>query len=86
ALLGCTPYHMLLRKIRKFMPPEVKIVTQGDIVAKSLENYLERHPEMSARISRGGSVRYLTTESAAKFSEMGSLFLSKNIEASSVTL
>ncbi|MDE6514333.1 MAG: glutamate racemase, partial [Muribaculaceae bacterium] len=85
ALLGCTHYPLLLRKIRKFMPPEVKIVTQGDIVAKSLENYLERHPEMSARISRGGSVRYLTTESAAKFSEMGSLFLSKNIEASSVT-
>ncbi|MDE7335758.1 MAG: glutamate racemase [Muribaculaceae bacterium] len=36
ALLGCTPYHMLLRKIRKFMPPEVKINTQGDIVDKSL--------------------------------------------------
>ena len=86
ALLGCTHYPLLLRKIRKHMPPEVKIVTQGDIVAQSLENYLERHPEMSRRISRGGSVSYLTTESAAKFSEMGSLFLSKNIEAKSITL
>ncbi len=86
ALLGCTHYPLLLRKIQKYMPPEVKIVTQGDIVARSLENYLGRHPEMAARISRGGSVRYLTTESATKFSEMGSLFLSKNIEAKSITL
>lgn len=85
-LLGCTHYPLLLRKIRKHMPPQVKIVTQGDIVARSLQNYLERHPEMAARVSRNGSVEYLTTESAAKFSEMGSLFLSKPINAKSITL
>lgn len=85
-LLGCTHYPLLLRKIRRFMPREVKIVTQGDIVARSLANYLQRHPEIAARVSRGGSVSYLTTESAEKFSEMGSLFLSKDIKAQSITL
>lgn len=86
ALLGCTHYPLLLRKIRKHMPPEVSIVTQGDIVARSLADYLRRHPEMDARVSRGASVRYLTTESADKFSEMGSLFLAKPIKAQSITL
>jgi len=85
-LLGCTHYPLLLRKIRKHMPPQVKIVTQGDIVARSLQNYLERHPEMAARVSRHGTAEYLTTESAEKFSEMGSLFLSKDINAKSITL
>lgn len=86
ALLGCTHYPLLLRKIRKHMPPEVQIVTQGDIVARSLQDYLRRHPEMDARVSRGGSVTYLTTENAEKFSETGSLFLAKDIEAKSISL
>lgn len=85
-LLGCTHYPLLLQKILKHMPGNIRIVTQGEIVARSLRDYLRRHPEMDARISRGGSVRYLTTESAEKFSEMGSLFLSKNIQAQSITL
>ncbi|MDE6535034.1 MAG: glutamate racemase [Muribaculaceae bacterium] len=86
ALLGCTHYPLLIRKIQKAVPREVLVITQGDIVARSLKDYLNRHPEMDAKISRGGSCRYLTTESAAKFSEMGSLFLSKHIEAESITL
>lgn len=85
-LLACTHYPLLLRKIRKHTPPNVSIVTQGDIVARSLQDYLERHPEMAARVSRNGTVRYLTTESAEKFSEMGSLFLAKDIKAQSITL
>ena len=86
ALLGCTHYPLLIRKIRKAVPTDVKVITQGDIVARSLRDYLERHPEMDAKVSRGGSCRYLTTESASKFSEMGSLFLSKHIDAESITL
>lgn len=86
ALLGCTHYPLLIRKIRKAVPQDVKVITQGDIVARSLRDYLERHPEMDAKVSRGGSCRYLTTESASKFSEMGSLFLSKHIDAESITL
>lgn len=86
ALLGCTHYPLLIRKIQKAVPREVSVITQGDIVARSLRDYLERHPEMDSKISRGASCRYLTTESAAKFSEMGSLFLSKHIEAESITL
>lgn len=86
ALLGCTHYPLLIRKIQKAVPREVRVITQGDIVARSLKDYLNRHPEMDAKISRGASCRYLTTESAAKFSEMGSLFLSKHIDAESITL
>ncbi len=85
-LLGCTHYPLLLRKIRKYMPPEVSIVTQGNIVANSLKDYLRRHPEIDARVSKGGNTEYLTTESAEKFSEMGSLFLSYTIQAQSITL
>ncbi len=85
-LLGCTHYPMLIRKIREYMPPQVSILTQGDIVARSLKDYLLRHPEMAAKVSRGGSVTYLTTESADKFAETGSLFLQHEIQARSISL
>lgn len=86
AVLGCTHYPLLLRKIRAYMPEGVKVVGQGGIVASSLRRYLERHPEMETRISRGASCSYMTTESASKFSETGSLFLSREIEAESISL
>ncbi len=85
-LLGCTHYPLLLNKIREFMPEGVKIVTQGSIVANSLKDYLRRHPEMEQRVSKHGSIKYLTTENADKFSEMGSVFLSQQIQAQSICL
>lgn len=85
-LLGCTHYPMLYHKICQYMPENITIVTQGKIVADSLKDYLTRHPEINSLISKRGSVEYLTTESAEKFSETGSIFLSNPIKAHKITL
>ncbi len=53
-ILGCTHYPILYPKIREAMPSDVNIVCQGDIVARSLVDYLRRHPEIDARITRHG--------------------------------
>lgn len=80
-ILGCTHYPLLERKIRQYMPQDVNIVFQGDIIADSLADYLVRHPEMESRLSTGGDCCYLTTESPAKFSQMASVFLEKDVLA-----
>lgn len=85
-ILGCTHYPLLYDKIRRYVPQSAKVVRQGDIVADSLADYLRRHPEMDARCSKGGTCHYLTTESPEKFSEMATIFLSKPIEASHISL
>lgn len=74
-ILGCTHYPLLLPKILKYTPQGVRIVPQGDYVADSLKSYLNRHPEMERKCTRGGSVHYLTTESADKFRESAQIFL-----------
>ena len=86
AILGCTHYPLLLGKIRRYMPPGVHIVTQGELVADSLKDYLRRHPEMDARCTRGGSCRYYTTEAEEKFAESASAFLSRAVEAQRILL
>lgn len=74
-ILGCTHYPLLLDKIRQFLPSSVIPYPQGEQVAISLSDYLHRHPEMDARLTKGSSCRFLTTEAAGKFSEAASLFL-----------
>jgi glutamate racemase len=83
-ILGCTHYPLLLESIRKYLPPHIQILDQGTIVSEKLMDYLARHSEIEGRISRGGSVRYLTTESAAIFEEKAGLFLDRPLRAEQV--
>jgi glutamate racemase len=78
-LLGCTHYPMLADKIRQFLPEHITLFPQGQQVAERLENYLLRHPETDRRLTKGGTCRFLTTESVAKFSETASRFLKQPV-------
>ena len=86
-ILGCTHYPLLMKKIRQFTPSHIRIVPQGEYVASSLQDYLKRHPEMDIRCTKGGTCRFLTTESTAKFEESASIFLRQDkMEVKSITL
>lgn len=85
-ILGCTHYPLLMEKINKYCPDNVKIVPQGHYIAKSLQDYLIRHPEMSARLTQNGTCQYFTTESRTKFRECASLFLKEEVTVERVTL
>lgn len=85
-ILGCTHYPLLMDKINKYCPENVKIVPQGHYIAKSLQDYLIRHPEMSARLTQNGTCQYFTTESRTKFRECASLFLKEEVTVERVTL
>lgn len=86
-ILGCTHYPLLLDKIRQFTPKPIRIISQGEYVARSLRDYLNRHPEMDARCDKGGNCRFLTTESENKFEESASIFLGRqDIKVKSIAL
>ena len=86
-ILGCTHYPLLLDKIRQFTPGHIRIIAQGEYVARSLQDYLNRHPEMDARCDKGGKCRFLTTESENKFEESASIFLGRqDIKVESIAL
>ncbi len=68
-ILGCTHYPLIQTQIRKFVPPHVKLISQGPVVAESLVNYLYRHPEMDSKCSKNANVEYLTTENSRTFDQ-----------------
>lgn len=85
-ILGCTHYPLLMNKIVKYIPTGVRIVTQGEYVAKSLAEYLGRHPNMAAACSTGGTLHCLTTESPEKFHESTTLFMHEEAEVEKIVI
>jgi glutamate racemase len=85
-LLGCTHYPLLAQKIRKFLPPGVRVVSQGEIVADSLKDYLQRHPEIENRISRDGERKFFTTDSPEDFDNKASIFFGQSVESEHLDL
>ena len=80
-ILGCTHYPLIIPVIEKFLPPHIKLLAQGSLVAQSLSDYLKRHPEMALKCSTNGVCTYMTTESTEKFNNSASIFLKETIEA-----
>lgn len=85
-VLGCTHYPLLLDKIAARVGERARIVTQGELVADSLADYMERHPEMAAKCTLGGETVYLTTENPDKFSSLAEIFMDTPIRAVHISL
>ncbi len=85
-ILGCTHYPLLLPKIHKYIPRGIRIVSQGEYVAESLQKYFVKHPEIEQRCTKGAAVHYLTTENPQKFKEQAQLFLHEDVDVENITL
>ncbi len=85
-ILGCTHYPLLMEKLRKHTPKHIQLLAQGDIVAASLADYLTRHTALEQTLTKNGTCRYLTTESAEKFTSAARLFLSEEVTGERVEL
>ncbi len=85
-LLACTHYPLLKNKIKKYLPPEVNLLSQGEIVANSLVDYFKRHPEMESRCSKQGVVKFYTTDSTGDFDDHAATFFGKSIHSEHVSI
>lgn len=83
-ILACTHYPLLRSVIRRHLPDRVRLVEQGHIVADSLKDYLQRHPEMAERLSTNGTRHYMTTEKTEMFERMAGLFMGEPLKAERV--
>lgn len=85
-LLACTHYPLLLNKIQQFLPAGITVLSQGEIVADSLVNYLQRHPEIEQRCSRHGTRTFYTTDSAEDFDNHASIFFGQPLQSKHLAL
>ena len=85
-VLGCTHYPLLKENIKKYVPENIQILEQGEIVAEKLVDYLKRHSKINKRLSKEGTIDFQTTESAETFEKKASLFLGRKLEAKKIHL
>lgn len=85
-VLGCTHYPIIKSKIESCLPEGVKVVEQGEIVAKSLKDYLRRHSDMEAKCDKNGETEFLTTESEEKFRKAALNFIGLEINPIKINL
>ena len=85
-LLACTHYPLLIDKIKSFVPSGISVIAQGDIVAKSLIEYLKNHPEIDKGCSKTGKIKFYTTGEAADFNEHATAFFGAETAAAKIKL
>ena len=85
-LLACTHYPLLEEKIKKYIPGNIQLISQGEIVAESLKNYLFRHPEIEKKCSRNGQIQFYTTDSVKDFNKHSAIFFGKKVNSVHIDL
>jgi glutamate racemase len=85
-LLACTHYPLLMEKIKQNVPGHVQIISQGEIVAASLKDYLERHPEIEEKCSKNSQLRFYTTDSVKDFDRHSATFFGREVNSIHVDL
>lgn len=81
-LLACTHYPLIIEKIKQFLPKNIQVLAQGEIVANSLDNYLKRHSEINNLLLKEGKISFYTTDSTNDFNKKGSIFYNQPINSS----
>lgn len=76
-VLGCTHYPLVAHLFVAALPPGVEVLSQPALVARSLEHYLERHPEYRPAHERLQDSRFLTTGDAARVSVLAGRFFGR---------
>lgn len=70
AILGCTHYALIEAPFRKALPPFTRLLSQPDIVADSLEDYLVRHSRYVTDVDETTPTLVLTTGDPAVLSPL----------------
>jgi glutamate racemase len=80
-ILACTHYPLIKEQIKKYLPKNVNVLSQGPIVAHGLKDYLQRHPEIESNCSKNGKLDFLTTDQPAAFDASASMFFGKTLSS-----
>jgi glutamate racemase len=85
-LLACTHYPLLMNKLRQYVPQNIGIISQGEIVAESLAGYLVKHPEMETRCRKNGTRSFYTTDSEEDFNSHAAVFFGERVKSKHLAL
>lgn len=85
-VLGCTHYALIKDHISRVMGRRVAIIDPGIACAKALKIYLSTHQEIERTLSKGGSLRFLSTDTSERIRGIVYRYWGEALPAEQVTL
>jgi glutamate racemase len=85
-VLACTHYALIEDRIKKYVPSKVTVVSQGQIIACKLKDYLRRHPEIEKSLEKGDRRQFYSTEDSWRVRNLFKLFYGKPVEIKKIFL
>lgn len=67
-ILGCTHYNLMLDTLRGNYK-EITFFGQSEIIPRKLSSYLDAHPELESKLTRGGNRNIFLTEHRADYDQ-----------------
>lgn len=84
-ILGCTHYEILAKQIQK-NAKGIQIISEGNIVAQKLKDYLKRHKEIDPNLSKKKCIEFFTTDDNKKFDSLGGRFFGSVVKSKKINL
>lgn len=85
-VLGCTHYPIIENEIRALLPHYIRIITQGEIVARKLAAYLQKHIEIEILLDRDAGRVFLTTSANEEVKRIADYFYGEAVGLEKVVL
>lgn len=74
-VLGCSHYTQIKNSLRKHFAESKKILSQDEIIPNKLKDYLDRHPEITGRLTSEGTRSIHLTEHRPDYDHVMGQFL-----------
>lgn len=74
-VLGCTHYCLLKNSLRDHFGPTLPIISQDEVIPQKLADYLQRHKEITSRLSNTGKRQVHLTEHRPDYDRLTAEFL-----------
>lgn len=79
-VLGCTHYPFFKKEIRKIVGKNMKVISQDEIIPKKLKVYLEKHTEITRKLSKGKSTKILVTDITKNVEKLTKEWFGKDVK------
>ncbi|GAB4219311.1 MAG: glutamate racemase [Candidatus Microgenomates bacterium] len=76
-VLGCTHYEIIKNEIKKVTGKNVKIISEGEIVAMSLKKYLNNHQEIERKLAKNKKIELYFTDFNRNYEKIMKIFFGK---------
>jgi glutamate racemase len=78
-ILGCTHYPILKNEAKKIVGKQIKVISQDEIIADKLKDYLRRHREIADDLSKKGERAYEVTRLNKNYKKITKTLFGKNL-------